>query len=87
MSQWKLVQPEWNKLIQVNLTVLILEHFTKSSDSIVFGMMELRLLALFLFDASIHWILNSSLETVEAQISQRSECLTSVLSNHSDSVN
>jgi hypothetical protein len=24
---------------------------------------------------------------VEAQISQRSECLTSVLSNHSDSVN
>jgi hypothetical protein len=60
------LNPELNQEVGVGTSSLELKNFSKSSHSVVFGVVVLGLLALLLLCGSIHWEFNSSSDALKA---------------------
>ena len=86
VSQRQETKPVWHKGVGFSALLLELENFTESSNSIVFSMVVLGLLALLLLDGCVHWELNCLFDALEALDLLAHEVLSSVLGNHSDTV-
>ena len=86
MSKRHLTQPEWGKIGNINSLGLVFKNLTKGSNSIILSMVVLGHLAIFSLDSVGNRELNSCFDTLKAKVAESTESLSSVFSDHTDTI-
>ena len=81
------LEPRGDDHVGIDDVLLMLQNFSKSCNSIVSSMVKLSLLALLFFGCSVHWVTDGFLEAIKAELAYWCIMSSTVLCNHTNSVN
>jgi hypothetical protein len=87
VSKGHLAQPEWSKHTNIDASSLEFQYLSESSHSIILSVVVLSQLILFGFHNISHGILNGIFNALKTKITHASKGLSSVFSDHTDSIN
>lgn len=84
--QWEQLEPAWDDGCSIDIGFLVLDDLAEGSDCVVSGVVELGLLVFLLFRSIVHWVSNRLLQRLKANLALCGEGLTSMLANHTNTV-
>jgi len=89
MGEWQVQEPEVDQLLGLITSAvgLMLHDLAEGCDCVVFGVIMLSKFAFLLLCSSIHRVLDSLLETLEALFTHSGKCSSAMFGDHSNTVN